>query len=106
MYVLVVTSSGSLAESSRDCFHFLLLSRTLCPSKQHDFMKCGCTLLYNEIPPSLVFGNRIICVHNQIVVVVVAVVFVVVVSSFIHWELALCVRLACWLLPAMRSEVF
>lgn len=41
-----------------------------------------CSYILQSNPLSFVFGNRVICVHNQIVIFV---------ASFPNWELALCV---------------
>lgn len=79
LYVLVFTSSGNPTESTSDCFHHHSLPWRCDLVDSTGFVECDCTLLYSEITPSLVFGNRIICVRNQIVISV---------GSFIRWELS------------------
>ena len=61
-------------------------------------MDVGCTLLYGEIPPSLVTGNRAICVNISDVVISVGS------SSFFRQELDLCVSIAC--LPLLTFQSF
>ena len=66
------------------------------------FMDVGCTLLYSEIPPSLVTGSRAICVNISDIVISFASGFFVVV--LFYQELDLCVSIAC--LPLLTFPSF
>ena len=56
-------------ESIRDYFCFHCQAGRFDPVDSTAFMAVGCTLLNNETLPSLVIGNRSICVHISDIVV-------------------------------------
>ena len=61
-------------------------------------MECNCILIYGEMLTSLLCGNQVICVHNQIVISV---------GSFLHWELILAAALpvVCFWQCSWKSSV-
>ena len=88
------TSRGNPVESIYDyyCFHCQAGCFDLVDSTA--FMDVGCILLYSETPPSLVTGNRALCVNvSDIVISVGSFLF-----FFFYQELDLCVSIACKLL--------
>ena len=68
------------------------------------YMDVSCIFLYSETPPSLVTGNRAICIHLSDTVISVGT-FCCCCCCF-YQELDLCVSLACWPLLAIHFEVF
>ena len=69
-------------------------------------MDVGCTLFYSEITPSLVTGNRAICVNISDIVISVSsfLSFFSFFLSFFYQELDLCVSTAC--LPLLTFPSF
>ena len=63
------TSRGNPVKSIHDYYWFHCQAGRFDPVDSTAFMDVGCTLLYSEIPPSLVTGNRAICVSISDIVI-------------------------------------
>ena len=63
------TSRGNPVKSIHDYYWFHCQAGRFDLVDSTAFMDVGCTLLYSETPPSLVTGNRAICVNISDIVI-------------------------------------
>ena len=96
-------SRGNPVESIHDYYCFDCQAGRFDPVDSTAFVNVGCTLLYGEIPPSLVTGNRAICVNISDIVISVGSFFFFL-FFFFNQELDLCVSIAC--LPLLTFQSF